>query len=493
MEITNLQLEPNNNRPFIQTKLKIGQPEDKYEKEADSVADQVMRRPNVGYMQMQENVNAQQISMKCAHCQEEDELQMQVEEEEEEPIQMKPIQQPDSQVIHSAISSIQLMIQLQHGHEESDEEGMTLDEIGEVIGNAILSNPPMLASICQDRIAEIERMMSEVPENSRHHNSLNDVWRGFFGLAFQLLQTEGETTEEQRANYLELQERWERIPREIEDDNIARIARDLRRTRSAIERMRSNLVLIYRQVYLSGEDSTTEIVISETNEQTTTLRNISDQITGFLSAINDADAALSGRQVAPVLTALSRANMILNLILGWNFTGDLDSASQEAFDDLQNGLSLGLAVGSFTAAAPLLPLFGHIPVLLGAISQQWDRIVEGLRAQNTDWWEAFGEMPYCSEEPGGCETLHYMESVFRASSFQDVQPPPDEARSFFLGRRDMFDTVAREVMESSGVPTDREYLIFTGIDDDSFPAWLHYNREWVWRLIYGERSFPRNR
>jgi hypothetical protein len=254
--------------------------------------------------------------------------------------------------------------------------------------------------------------------------------------------------------------------------------------------MQLQLVLVYRQVYLSGEDSTTEIVISETNEETTTLRNIADQVTGLLSAINEADAAVSGRQVAPLLGMLSRANQFLNLILGWNFTGELDSASQEAFDDLQNGFALAMTAASFTAASAYLPLFGHIPALLGAISQQWDRVVEGLRRQNTDWWEAFGDMPYCSEEPGGCETLNYMISVFEASSYENVTTPPEEVADFFLDRRDMFNSVAREVMQSGRVPTESEYVIFTVIDDDSFKGWVYFNREWIWRLIYGERSFP---
>lgn len=74
---------------MIQPKLKIGQPGDKYEREADEVADRVIRMSDAGNWQMQADVNAPQISMKCAHCEEEDQLQMQPMEEEEE-IQMKP-------------------------------------------------------------------------------------------------------------------------------------------------------------------------------------------------------------------------------------------------------------------------------------------------------------------------------------------------------------------------------------------------------------------
>ena len=421
---------------------------------------------------------------------------VQMKTSDNEQIQMTPKDATRDTMSNQTLSAAEPMVQKQdevESEQESEEEGMTFEEIGEAISTAILHHAPTLANICNDRVDEVGLILSDTAEGQRHFNTLYDIYTGFFGLAFELLQTQEETTEAQRERFTGLQTSWENVQIDIENDNIAEIQGNLHRTRARAEQIKEQLVLMYREVYLSGEDSTTEIVISQTNEETTTLRNIADQITGLLGAINEADAALTSRQVAPVLTALGRANAVLNLILGWNFTGDLDSESQGAFDDLQNALAVGMTVASFTSAGALLPLFGHIPVLLGAISAQWDRVVEGLRSQNTDWWEIFGEMPYCAEEPGGCETLRYMESVFRASSFTDVQPPPEEAASFFLSRRDMFDTVAREVMERGGVPTESELLVFTAIDDESFTAWVHYNREWVWKLIYGERSFPRIR
>ena len=416
-----------------------------------------------------------------------------------ERLQMQPVSGRSPEMVALSHSpTIQPMIQRQEEeqHEEaeseaaSEEEGMTWEEIREAVGEAILSHPPTLSGICEDRMNEVAELLRDLPEYNRYYSTVVDIYNGYFGLAFDLRLTEGETTGAQRERFAELQNSWQEVQQNIEDDIIRRINRNLRNTRRLLDEIKLQLVLVYRQVYLSGEDDTTEIVISETNEETTTLRGISDQVTGLLSAINDADAALTGRQVAPVLTVLSRANQFLNLILGWNFTGELDSASQSAFDDLQNGLAVALTAASFTAAAQYLPLFGHIPVLLGAISQQWDRVVEGLRSQNTTWWEAFRDMPYCSEEPGGCETLNYMISVFEASSWENVSSPPEEAADFFVDRREMFNTVARQVMETGGVPTESEYLIFTVVDDESFKPWVYLNREWIWKLIYGERSFP---
>ncbi len=65
-------------KKFIQTKLQVGEPNDAYEKEADQVADQVMRMPQTD----------QPIQRKCDHCEEED-LQMKPISPTPEPIQRK--------------------------------------------------------------------------------------------------------------------------------------------------------------------------------------------------------------------------------------------------------------------------------------------------------------------------------------------------------------------------------------------------------------------
>lgn len=58
-------------------KLEIGKRNDKYEKEADAVADGVMRMPDPSnYVQMKRYGSTPDISMKCAKCEEEEKLQM---------------------------------------------------------------------------------------------------------------------------------------------------------------------------------------------------------------------------------------------------------------------------------------------------------------------------------------------------------------------------------------------------------------------------------
>ena len=70
----------------IQPKLTIGEPNDKYEQEADKVADQVV------------SGSSPKVQMMCAECakEEEEEVRMQPLEEEEEELQMKPVSQMSS-------------------------------------------------------------------------------------------------------------------------------------------------------------------------------------------------------------------------------------------------------------------------------------------------------------------------------------------------------------------------------------------------------------
>ena len=96
----------------VQTKLKINQPGDKYEQEADLVADEVMRMSdlNVSASSQSEGVPpAEHIQRLCPEC--EDELQRQPEEEEEEELlQAKEIPGQTTEInssIETNINSVQ--------------------------------------------------------------------------------------------------------------------------------------------------------------------------------------------------------------------------------------------------------------------------------------------------------------------------------------------------------------------------------------------------
>jgi hypothetical protein len=84
--------------PIIQTKLTIGQPGDKYEEEADAMADQVVQRLSDAEAVQTKPDNAASpvtplVQAKCAACEEEEKLQKKEEDKEElkEEVQKKPI------------------------------------------------------------------------------------------------------------------------------------------------------------------------------------------------------------------------------------------------------------------------------------------------------------------------------------------------------------------------------------------------------------------
>jgi hypothetical protein len=90
--------------PVIQTKLKIGEPGDKYEQEADAVANTVLQMSEGESLRMQPNEEEEKIQMQPL---EEEELQMKT-EENEKPIQKKstnPAQTSAPENIHSQIEN----------------------------------------------------------------------------------------------------------------------------------------------------------------------------------------------------------------------------------------------------------------------------------------------------------------------------------------------------------------------------------------------------
>ncbi len=78
----------------LQTKLRIGQPGDVYEKEADRVADQVMRMPEPQKV----SANNFHIQRVCPACEEKELNRQPVKEEEEEKLQKQPVKEEDEKL-----------------------------------------------------------------------------------------------------------------------------------------------------------------------------------------------------------------------------------------------------------------------------------------------------------------------------------------------------------------------------------------------------------
>ena len=123
----------------IQPKLKIGNPGDKYEKEADAVADQVMRMPDNKTLKIKPDFNTAQINMKCTECQEEEEIQMQpIENMAVEPLS-QTIEEEDQIQLKTAVTAKKTsVIDLNQNLNNTKGRGKALSaEISEMYGNSI--------------------------------------------------------------------------------------------------------------------------------------------------------------------------------------------------------------------------------------------------------------------------------------------------------------------------------------------------------------------
>ena len=137
----------------IQAKLKIGQPGDKYEQEADRVAEQVMMMPEPQCLECEEETSRKPLSIQrlaqstghsihrqCTEC--EEELQRQPVEEEEE-IQLKPLtaqitplvqrqpieEEEEELQMKPLAGQITPLVQRQVGEEEGEEEPIMIKGI----------------------------------------------------------------------------------------------------------------------------------------------------------------------------------------------------------------------------------------------------------------------------------------------------------------------------------------------------------------------------
>ncbi len=122
----------------IQTKLTISQPGDKYEQEADRIADQVMRMPEP------------KVQRVCAECEEKLQRQpMEEEEEEEETLQTKPL-----------AAQITPLVQRQTEPMEEEEEELLQPKI-------ISGKSPTVSSSLRNRITALQGGGQPLPQTER--------------------------------------------------------------------------------------------------------------------------------------------------------------------------------------------------------------------------------------------------------------------------------------------------------------------------------------
>ena len=298
----------------------------------------------------------------------------------------------------------------------------------------------------------------------------------------------GQTTADQRKRATDLARRWARIQDDMAARNKRSALRALKEAREASAALRLQFLYAYRDIYAAGE------VPEEVKLGSFSLKDLAEKTKDLLKAINEADANISGRSVTPLIPVLDNTLSVVNLITGWKAASGLAAPSMKDFMALQNALSLGTTVAGLAGFGKFLPFFSHIGPLLDGIAKGWSRLVSELQKKNARWWEArevMGEAPPHPEAlPGGRQVLDYMKRIFRESGPPSGRPS-EEVVDFFDENRDMFTKVASEVMgENWPIPTESSWIFWTKVAPDKLSTWVYYNRDMVWRLIYGRGMEP---
>ncbi len=101
--------------PFFQAKLAIGQPGDKYEQEADAVANQVVNAPGSSPQIQQKEISTIQRSTLTEN---QEEKPVQAQKEEEEPVQMMPSNEKEEEGIQMQVEEEEEPLQKKESEEE---------------------------------------------------------------------------------------------------------------------------------------------------------------------------------------------------------------------------------------------------------------------------------------------------------------------------------------------------------------------------------------
>lgn len=369
-----------------------------------------------------------------------------------------------------------------------EEDGLTLSEI---LAQAVMRSPPLMAMEAQKLVNDITEIFSEMKPGDLFFNRIHEVYWGFGALILALRRMpEGEkTTQEQRQQADDLAQKWFDIRVDIEAHNERKARRYLDKARRATVQLRLELLYAYRDIYNAGQKPE-RVEVGSGN-----MKMLAEKTKDLLKAINEADAAISGRSVTPLIPVLDNTLSVVSLITGWKVTSGLTSESEAGIAALQNAWSLSTTGLGLAGFAKFLPLFSHVGPLLDGIAKGWGRVVSQLQKKNRLWWEARDvlgeELPHPAAMPGGQAVFAYMKRVFRASEELPGRPS-DDVVDFFDKNREMLGKAATEVMGKSWakVPTKRSWIFWTKVDPDKLNRWVYYNRDMVWRLIYGRGMEP---
>jgi hypothetical protein len=345
-----------------------------------------------------------------------------------------------------------------------------------------------LAAEIKNRLrVDVAPLYSAKKPGDAYFSDLEKVYWGYYKLAIELLRMPkgSKTTTEQQDRFLKYIKKMNAIKVGIVGDAKRRMKRQLAKAKEGAKALRIQMLYAYHDIYAAGKEPG-DVKMGAAG----TVKGVTEKITELLKAINEADADISGRSVTPIIPVLDKTLTIVNVITGWKVTKPLASPASKGMASLQNALSLANAGLSLSGFGKFLPLFSYIGPLLDGIAKGWDRLVTALSKRNRMWWQArevMGEdLPHPDAAPGGKPVFSYMKRIFRVTK-PPSKPPSEAVLDFFYDNKEMLNKAMKEVMGKSWskVPTRSSWLFWAETNPDKINSWVFYNRDTIWRLIYG--------
>ncbi len=470
----------------VQPKLTIGQPNDRYEQEADRVAEQVMSMvPSSTHLQRHTD---------------------------------------------GAVESSDLPINVSVSHEDhiqrqdDTEEANQQPSVPFIFGN--LTTYDQLAAAARFGIAQVQEDLRDAPPGHSVHTRAAE-WIEGLRAWLPYLQQQGTVpltaaAAAQAQLHLDegiaIREAIANARRAVVQREMDRVIAEARAAAQQAERLKPHLNDSLRAAYRSGDSSTIASVAStigtitdltmgfhdlarQTTEYIASFRNIDIPAVGrYVTALNRLNRGLAAFNLAFSLknidipavgryvTALNRLNRGLaafNLAFSLNQT--------EATTEIEEGMrQVNLAAGAFSSLGTLASLPAHMGLyanlylvpLTTAIMGMMSRLTGYLQQENDIWAEVFGEPLRYGVEPGGRPMWQFMVSVMRAENAGAVPQISGEVAEYLFEHRE-----ALEAGSGEEVPTEG-WWFWEDIHSDRARRWVFRKRDRLWAMFYGNRSVP---
>lgn len=260
------------------------------------------------------------------------------------------------------------------------------------------------------------------------------------------------------------------------------------------ERLRERLETALQQIAEGQHQTAMAIRANQLGSSDTETLDKLKEIGGLLKTMLGHIRRIQGgsSRVVPLAGAVQS---LVNLVTGWAETGNMASDFQADAARVQNTLNTaftaaglvetgaGLAGVTLGNLGPVLMVLNYIPQalsLIGRVTAIVGGHVQELNRATAAGYGACDPSMTFEAEPGGEAVGRYMCALF----LHRPRRMSDEVASFFEDNEELFNNIIQGVYGRQPMPAP---------DSIGFDVWLVRNRHLVWEVIYGDLTPPEDR